>query len=42
MLKTILLVCSVVCLALAGFGVGIGKVRFEWLGIGFLVASFLV
>jgi hypothetical protein len=42
MLKIILLVCSVVCLALAGFGVVLGKVRFEWLGVGFFFASFLV
>jgi hypothetical protein len=44
-LDVVLLLCSVVCLVLAGVTYRhrrTGRIRWEWLGIAFLVATFLV
>lgn len=44
-LDVVLLICSVACLVLAGVTYKhsrTGRIRWEWLGIAFLVATFLV
>ena len=41
MLILILLIASVICLALAAFGVGAGRVHLGWLGLALFVLTFL-
>ena len=42
MLILILLIASVICLALAAFGVPAGRVHLGWLGMALFVLTFLV